>query len=39
MRICNGVRERMYLEEVSDGEGDSRWIEGRDLKCADYGMQ
>lgn len=29
----------MYLGEVSSGEGDSRWIEGKDLKCADYGMQ
>lgn len=33
------VRERMYLGEVSSGGEGKRRIEGRDLKCADYGMQ
>lgn len=33
------VRERMYLLEGACAEGSSRWIEERDLKCADYGMQ
>lgn len=33
------VRERMCLGEVSGAEWGRRWIEGRDLKCADYGMQ
>lgn len=28
-----------YVGEVSGVEQGRRWIEGKDLKCADYGMQ
>lgn len=33
------VRERICWGEVSGVEQGRRWIEGKDLKCADYGMQ
>lgn len=33
------VGERTCLGEESGREGVRGWIEGRDLKCADYGMQ